>query len=288
MAKILLNNMDVYYEEQGSGDEIFIFAQHGGKSKNEMLSFLPSEYHVYVVDLPGYGRSTNLNEFRGFKQWSDDIYTFSRKLSINKFIYVGFSMTGQVGYQLALDHPGIVKGFIAIASVPISNVALPGPEEQKLLDSGTVEEYQAFTKTDFLFPVATTDKARLRRREEDQKRRQIKNNATDRETLSFLQDQILRTKEGRENIVPHLKELKVPTLLLLGGHDRSNPNDQSITSAMLIPGAKAVFFQDYGHGLSIEGPEKVAEEIVLFVNDLNKKNKNSMAFDLKNFNDISL
>jgi pimeloyl-ACP methyl ester carboxylesterase len=235
-----------------------------------MLPLLPPEYHIYVVDLPGYGRSTNLHTFRGFKQWSDDIFTFSRKLSVKKFIYVGFSMTGQVGYQLAFDYPDVVKALIAIVSIPISKVPLPGPEEQKALDSGTIEEYHSITQKGFLFPIPTTDKKRLQRREQAEKRPWQKSEATDREALSFMQDQILRTKEEREKFMPHLEEMKVPTLLLLGGHDWSNPIDQSIISAMSIPKAKAVFFQDYGHGLRIESPEKVADEIIMFVNDLNR------------------
>jgi 3-oxoadipate enol-lactonase len=271
MAKIAINKMDVYYEEQGSGDEVLIFAQHNGRSENEMLSLLSPEYHIYIVDLPGYGRSTNLKKFRGFTQWSDDIYTFSRKLSINKFIYTGFSMTGIVGYQLAYDHPEAVKALIAIVSVPISKVPSPPPDEQKTLDSGNVAEHEAIAQKRFLFPAPTTDKARIRRRKEYQKQVEQKSEASDPEDLSVLQENILRTKEGREKFVPRLKDLKVPTLILFGSQDYSNPIGQAIVSAMSIPGVKAVFFQDYGHGLSIEGPEQVADEIKIFVNDLNRK-----------------
>ena len=40
---------------------------------------------------------------------------------------------------------------------------------------------------------------------------------------------------------------------------------------MVIPGAKAVFFQDYGHGLNVESPQKVVAEIVTFINELNAR-----------------
>lgn len=270
MTKVSVNNMDVYYEEQGSGDEVVLLVQHGGQSKNEMLSLLPPEYHIFIVDLPGYGRSTNLKKFRGFELWSNDIYKFSQKLHLKKFTYIGTSMTGIVGFQLALDHPEIIKALIPIVSIPVSNVPLPGPEEQKALDSGTVEEHTAVTQKGFLFPKSTTDKERLRRRELAQRHLGQRRETTDREALSFLQEQILRTKEGREKFIPRLKDIKVPTLLLLGAYDYSNPLDQAIISAMSIPGSKAVFFEDYGHGLSIESPEKVADEIIMFINDLNR------------------
>lgn len=273
MAEIMINGISTYYEELGSGDEVFLYVQHGGELKNEMLSLLPSEYHIYFIHLPGYGKSTQLKEFRGFKQWSDDIFTFSRKLNLGKFIYIGFSMTGIVGYYLALEHPELFKALVTIVSIPVSKVPAPHPEEQKALDSGTFEEHQAVTEKLFLFPADTSDKRRLSLREKARKQLRQEAESTDKESLAYRQDQILRSKEGRERFVPHLKEMKVPTLMLFGGHDYANPIDQVITSAMSIPGSKAVFFEDYGHGLSLEGPEKIADEIILFVNDLNTRKK---------------
>lgn len=270
MTTVAVNEMEVFYEEQGSGDEVVLFVQHSGQSKNEMLSLLPPEYHIFIVDLPGYGRSTNLKKFRGFELWSNDIYKLTEELNLKKFIYIGTSMTGIVGFHLALEHPEIIKGLIPIVSIPVSNVPLPGPEEQKAIDSGTVEEHTAVTQKGFLFPKSTTDKERLRRRELAQRNLGQRRETTDREALSLLQEQILLTKESREKLVPRLKDIKAPTLLLLGAHDYSNPLDEAIISATSIPGSKAVFFEDYGHGLSLESPEKVADEIIMFVNDLNR------------------
>jgi pimeloyl-ACP methyl ester carboxylesterase len=273
MARMSVNDIDVYYEEQGSGNEVLIYVQHGGEAKNEMLSLLPAEYHIYIVDLPGYGRSTNLKEFRGFKQWSDDIYTFSRRCNLDKFSYIGYSMTGIVGFQLALDHPEILKSLIPIASIPIPNVPLPGPEEQTALESDNMQKYRSITQRDLLFPTSTADKIRLLRREQARQRFMQDNKSSSKEFLSIMNNQILGTKEGRQGFVTHLAQIRVPTLLLFGAQDWSNPLDQAIVSAMSIPGAKAVFFQDYGHGLSLESPEKVADEISIFIRDLNRNLK---------------
>jgi pimeloyl-ACP methyl ester carboxylesterase len=269
MAYIMINGINTFYEELGSGNEVFLYVQHGGESKNEMIDLLPKNYHIYFIHLPGYGKSTPLKEFRGFEQWTDDIYTFSRKMNLDKFIYIGFSLTGIVGFYLALAHPEIFKALIPIVSIPVAHVPPPHPAEQKALDSGTFEEHQSVTEKLFLFPAETTDKRRLLLREKARKRLRQDKESTDKESMAYRQDQILRSKEGRERFVPHLKEIKVPTLLLFGGRDYANPIDQVITSAMSIPRAKAVFFEDYGHGLSLEGPKKIADEIILFVNELN-------------------
>jgi hypothetical protein len=39
---------------------------------------------------------------------------------------------------------------------------------------------------------------------------------------------------------------------------------------MSISGAKAVFFQGYGHGLTYDSPEKVVREIVSFIDGVNE------------------
>ena len=44
----------------------------------------------------------------------------------------------------------------------------------------------------------------------------------------------------------------------------------SLLAAKAVPGAKAVFFQDESHMLPQESPEKVADEIKLFVTQLNR------------------
>ena len=270
MAVISINGVDVYYEEQGTGTEVFLIVMHG-RNELEFMSLLPPEYHTFRVDLPGYGRSTNLKEFRGFKQWSEDIYNFSQRLGLDKFIYIGYSMTGIVGFQLVLDHPEVVKGFIPLTSIPIPEVPLPGSEEKALMESGDAEAHEAYMEKTFLFPVSTDDKTRLQRRERNRQQRLKNAEKTNTDLSGSLDEQILFTKEGREKTVPRLREIRVPTLLLFGAQDWSNPLVPAITSAMSIPNAKAVFYQDYGHGLPVEGPDKIVDEIVTFVNELNKE-----------------
>ena len=50
-----------------------------------------------------------------------------------------------------------------------------------------------------------------------------------------------------------------------------NPADILMIAECFVK--KAVFFQDYAHLLPVESPEKVVDEIILFVNDLNTREK---------------
>jgi pimeloyl-ACP methyl ester carboxylesterase len=157
-------------------------------------------------------------------------------------------------------------------AVPVLEPPMPHPDELKAIEAGDIMGRVAAAERTLIFPAPTSDSGRLKWREKFRVQ-QIKNLQVkvDKAAAERIKRGVLGTNETRMYLVARLGEVKVPTLLLFGGMDRSNPLGPAITSAMAIPGAKAVFFQDYGHGLNAEGPEKVVVEIVSFVNELNSR-----------------
>ncbi len=270
MPSVKIKDIELYYEVTGTGKEPLIFCRMG-QFQDDMMSMFPPEYRIYVLDLPGYGRSTKTDKFRGFKSWAKDIHDFARELKLGKFIYTGMSMMGIVGFQLALDYPEALKALVLLVSVPVLEPPSPHPEEQKAIEAGdAVARSEAAEKT-LMFPAPTSDKTRLQRRKKwhDQQMTVLQNTpgpGTTAQARLFM----LNTNQTRRDMVARLGDIKVPTLLIFGAQDRSNPLKEAITSAMSIPMAKAVFFQDYGHGLHVESPEKVISEIASFIDQVNR------------------
>jgi pimeloyl-ACP methyl ester carboxylesterase len=58
--------------------------------------------------------------------------------------------------------------------------------------------------------------------------------------------------------------------MILGGKDEVTPPELALRSALMIPGAKVVFFQDKTHMLIADNQQKIIDEIKLFVDQLNK------------------
>jgi pimeloyl-ACP methyl ester carboxylesterase len=269
MPKVKVNDEEITYEEQGKGNEVFIYVntiRATGGEKEEMLSLFPQDYHFYLIDLPLYDKYMHLKEFNVTKRWGDDVYSFTRILGLKKFIYLGISRWGMVGYHLVLNYPEVIKGFIPIVSVPIPTQQRIDLGVFKALETGDQKAHLKSKARDMFCP--TNDKNRLERRERWLKQR-LKN--TEPYNYTLEKNLIARLGEARIAFFPYLNRLKVPTLLLFGDKDPTNPIDQAVKSAMTIPGAKAVFFQGYAHLLSVESPDKVVDEIILFVNDLNRK-----------------
>jgi pimeloyl-ACP methyl ester carboxylesterase len=64
---------------------------------------------------------------------------------------------------------------------------------------------------------------------------------------------------------PRLSQIKVPTLILCGAHDRICPPAMSIAMAGAIPQARLVIVPGAGHYLPLERPDVVANELAAWL-----------------------
>ena len=64
-----------------------------------------------------------------------------------------------------------------------------------------------------------------------------------------------------------LREINVPTLVLVGRHDWITPVDQSEYMAVHIPGAQLVIFEHSGHGPMIEENEAFTAHVRTFLSN---------------------
>ena len=277
MPKVNFNGVELYYEEYGRGEETFVTSSMFGAESKEPLSMFPAESHLYAVTLRGYGKSMHVKGDLGsqwYPTWAEDIYCFSRELGLGKFIYVGVSHGAGVGWHLVLAHPEVIKGFVSIVGAPHDRAGGSTSEARRrqIEAWGNREtmraQMQAFAESFLVVP--TTDKARLARREKIIPELVERFLSLSKEEFIISPGKPLPEAKTNEELVALLSQIKVPTLLLCGMWDQIIPAEMSLLAAKAVPGAKAVFFQDESHMLPQESPEKVADEIKLFVTQLNR------------------
>ena len=242
MSVVKVNDVELAYEEYGKGKETFIFThgwQTATKRSRELGDLLPAGYHAYVLDLRGYGQSSHVTENFTFVQWADDIYRFSLELELGKFIYVSPSMGGGIGMRLALDHPEVLKALVAMVTAPHARFGPPN-------------NYQVILET--------------------RRKRQEKKGKIAAQEGFYLESSLVLAETIKANveIAPHLGEIKVPTLMILGGNDEVTPPELALRSALAIPGAKVVFYQDKNHMLISDNQRRIIDEIRLFVDHINE------------------
>lgn len=112
-----VRNIKVGYIDQGSGEVLLLIHGLGSNAKawQRNIPDLAAGHRVIAVDLPGYGYSD-----KGGYQYSMSFYAtvlseFLAGLGVEKAVWVGHSMGGQIALVAALEHPRQVSGLVLVS-----------------------------------------------------------------------------------------------------------------------------------------------------------------------------
>jgi pimeloyl-ACP methyl ester carboxylesterase len=101
-----------------------------GEDWSKMIPAMAAHgFHVYVPDLPGYGRSskpTNANYSISMEEAA--VVSFMQAMHVARADVGGWSMGGWVAMKLALDHPEMVDRLVVYDSAGVYFPATFGPE----------------------------------------------------------------------------------------------------------------------------------------------------------------
>lgn len=111
--EILVNNVNLYYEECGKGKPIILL--HGNQETHDifdkLIEKLKKNYKVYAIDSRCHGKSENTVDI-SYNLMCDDIIEFIKKINIDKPILYGFSDGGIVGLLVAIKEPDLLSNLI--------------------------------------------------------------------------------------------------------------------------------------------------------------------------------
>lgn len=111
--KIKVNNVELYYEEYGTGNPIILL--HGNQETHEifdkLIEQLKKKHKVYAIDSRCHGQSENPTEI-SYNLMCEDIIQFIKELKIEKPILYGFSDGGIIGLLIAIKEPDILSNLI--------------------------------------------------------------------------------------------------------------------------------------------------------------------------------
>lgn len=258
MPQVKVNGVDLFYIEHGSGP-VNVIMGHGllvssSMWKDDYFPRFPESWHVYALDFRAHGGSAGVQTGFTFRQMADDISAFARAMGFDKYVYIGISMSGGVGVQLALNHTDDLLGLVLISPVtglvPVGSplVALFGPliaQKRPLVKKAM--EASFMRERDPAVVSAMIDEGMLVTR------------AALREFLSPK-----NTIDGTER----LESLPFPSMVMIAGKDTVLPVDLQHKLAGRLPNCTKVFLPDMGHGSIAEEPELYAGYIVRFINGL--------------------
>jgi aminoacrylate hydrolase len=242
MPKAKLDDVDIYYEEHGSGEPLFLVSGLGGTAAywKPNLPALAAKYRVIVHDHRGAGQSTHSKIRYSVDQMTDDLVRLMDHLKIERAHVVGHSTGGAIGQTLAITRPERLKKLVLFATWTKADKffrQLFAARRALLTEVG--KEAYVRGGTLFLYPPSWI-KANERMIEERE----------DLTIAAFAPPEVVASRI--DAIVAfdrtgELARIKTPTLVLCAKDDFITPAYFSEELAANIPGAKLVLLPQGGH-----------------------------------------
>jgi len=250
-----------YLERPGKGETIVLLHGFGANKDNwvRFVRYIPSEYRVIALDLPGHGDSSRLNDRTytisfitdGFAQGVD-------ALGLTRFHLAGNSMGGYVSMLYNLRNPQRVA---TLCLVDTAGIVSPQPSDlQRALEQGqnplipsTEKEFYAlmdyaFYKKPFLpWPVPSV-LARMA----------VESSAFNKKMWTDINFQ-------RSDMAPLLPDLHLPVLVLWGDRDRITNVSTTEVLEKSLSSQDTVIMKDCGHLPMVERPKEAAGHYVSFL-----------------------
>jgi len=274
MSTAKVGAIDMYYEEQGSGDPLLLIMGLAADSQAWLFQVpdFAAHYRTITFDNRGVGRSSKPAGPYSIAGMADDAAGLLDELKIERAHVVGVSMGGMIAQELALQHPSRVRGLVLACTFPEPDEGVRRTREQSLselggsvgtdgkvaLDLSKIDPMMVFQS---LMPRVFTPAFLM---SELPKLMQLFGGALQWGiSLDAIMAQVEATIAHRTT--DRLHQIKAPTLVITGDADNLIPPANSDVIARAIPGAKLVKIPGGSHGFNFETPELFNREILSFL-----------------------
>lgn len=257
MPKIDVGDIAINVRQWGTGDPVVLIHGLGMSSDLWLHQVRPfsEHYRVIALDLRGFGRS---DRPRGVGMYSvdnfaADIVSVIRALDLDPVHFVGTSMGGYCGIALSLSAPALCRSLSLCHTACRSSIADDVlAARTAALKNQSMDEYAKLVSAQALAqpadPVVT-----------EWLEERVANN--DQDVYAQVLTEGLRSFDAADAVM----SIRLPTLVLVGGHDRIIPPERGRELAERIPDSQLVEIENVGHLSYLEKPEAFNEPILNFL-----------------------
>ncbi|SDB86698.1 2-hydroxy-6-oxonona-2,4-dienedioate hydrolase [Raineyella antarctica] len=254
---VLPDGTTVAYNEAGEGDQALILIHGSGPGATGWSNFNPNigtladDFHVYAVDMPGWGESSPrpAAEYRH----PEVLVQFMDAVGIDRAALVGNSMGGMIALAVAARHPERVSHLITMGpgsgGVTINDAGGGLSEGLKILYKGyadpspenfeaTVEIMTYDTPKEVAAPLAVQRSQNARKHQEH----------LDNWLQGSVDGPPLRYAASEREIM----SITAPALLIHGRDDRVVPFEHTLRLVRMIGNSRAYLINRCGHWAQLE------------------------------------
>jgi 3-oxoadipate enol-lactonase len=263
MPKIEINGCQYHYEKHGEGKETLLLS-HGllwsGRMFYKQVEYFKKDYTVITYDHRGHGQSSVTESGYEMDTLYEDAAALIEKLKLGPVHFGGLSMGGFVAMRIAARRPDLVKSCILMETS-----ALDEPFKSKYTLLNTIVKMLGVKVVTKPVMKIMFGKTFLHDPERTEERK---------EWIAELQKNeksIVKAVEGvisREGVADELKNIKCPTLILVGTEDVATVPEKAEFIHQQIPHSKLVYIPNGGHTSSVEEPEAYNRAIEDFLGGL--------------------
>lgn len=260
----LSNHVRITYKETGDAAGITLVLLHGiadtWHTFELVLPFLPEFIHAFALTQRGTGDFVRHEFDYRTKDFEADLLMFMDALHIEKAVILGASSGGFVARRFAISHPERTLGLVLLGS--------PSTLRDKPLVLETID-HTILKLTDPVDPEFV---------------RGFANSMTSKLVPQAFLDMIIadqlkisahvwrETSKGllEEEFPGELSKIKVPTLIIWGDQDSIITKGDQEELSKAIAGSNLIVHPGAGHVLYWEEPDRVASDIVAFMQEIVK------------------
>ncbi|MBL6966182.1 MAG: alpha/beta fold hydrolase [Anaerolineales bacterium] len=256
MPKITLNAIELFYEIHGAGEPLLLIHGLGSSSRDweYQLPAFTEHYQVITCDVRGHGQSAKPPGPYNVPMFADDIIQLMQALDIAPAHVLGISMGGMIAYQLAVDHPEMVKSLIAVNCNPELPV-------RNFKDRLAIWQREIIVQLIGMRKMGQVLSERLFIKPDQEKLRQIfVQRWAENDPKAYLA--AMRAIVGW-SVVAELPKLTMPVLVIAADQDYSFVDDKT-AYIPLMPNAQMLVIENSRHATPVEHPEAFNQAVLSF------------------------
>jgi 3-oxoadipate enol-lactonase len=226
---------------------------------DRLANRLAADCRVIAYDHRGHGSSDAPSGLYAMAELADDAARLLRELDTGPVVWVGLSMGGMAGQELALRHPSLVRALVLANTTSRYPEAARAAWAQRI---ATVRAHGVEAIADAVMERYFTEGFRARAPGTVARfRRRV--TSTGAEGYAGCCNAV-----GTVDTTARLGAIAVPTLVIAGELDQGTPVAMARTLAEGIPGATLVVLPEASHLSAVEQPDKFDAAVTDFIGGL--------------------
>jgi pimeloyl-ACP methyl ester carboxylesterase len=263
MCKLQVNDIEMYYEIHGEGEPLVLIEGLASDHNAWMplVEELKEQFQCLVFDNRGMGQTDCPEIEYTSRMYADDTMRLMEATSFQQAHIVGLSMGASIAQELYLAYPGIVLSMMLVSGwaradnffKELINHWIYLAENDDPIALWTDVLLWSFSPS--MFNERPDDIQELK---DDVMHAEISPGAFVRQARSLI----------THDAFDRLRDVNVPTLILVGEEDILTPFRLAHELHMAIPNSRIKVLEEQAHAFPLENPQVLIDEIKKFTNNL--------------------